>query len=801
MMKHIGGSFLFWLMIVLPNIIIAQSGAIKGRIFDAETNEPLPFTNIVIWEQPDIGSSSDLDGNFSFTGLTPGFIKLKATSIGHEEVITEAFLVTNAKTVYVEIPMKPRPLELNQVVVKASVFRRLEESPVSLRTLGIDEIEKSPGSNRDISKVIQSLPGVAQSVSFRNDVIVRGGGPNENSFYLDGIEIPYINHFATQGASGGPVGILNVDFIREIDFYSGAFPASKGNALSSVLNISQVDGNPDNFNFRATLGATDLAFSAEGPLSNNSSLIFSVRRSYLQFLFDLIGLPFLPTYNDMQFKYKLRIDQKNELSIIGLGALDQFKLNTALENPDESQQYILDYLPVNEQWSYTIGAVYKHFREKGFDTWVLSRSKLNNIAFKYEDNDESLLRTFDYASVEAENKFRFERLERYGKYKLNYGFGTSLGLYTNNTIRQQFIAGNLDTLIYDSELDLLTYNLYLQVSRSYLEDRLSVSLGLRADGSDYNSEMNNPLQQLSPRGSLSYALTEKLYLNANAGIYYQRPPYTTLGFRDNTDRLVNKENGVKYIRSDHWVGGIEFVPKENARITLEGFYKLYSNYPFSLNDSVAIASKGADFGTFGDEAVSSDGKGRAYGAEVYFRDRDLAGNNIILSYTYVRSEFKDVNGDYVASAWDNKHLLNLTITRSLKRNWDIGAKWRFVGGAPYTPYDELRSSDRQAWDARGTAYLDYSRFNTLRLKSFHQLDVRVDKQYFFENWSLMVYLDIQNLYNFQADEPPILFNRDENGEPLIINPEAPIEEQQYQLRYIANRSGTVLPTIGIMIEF
>ena len=786
---------------ILPGTIMAQTGVVKGRVYDAETNEPLPFTNVVLWEKPTVGSTSDLDGNFSFTGLQPGYIRLKATTVGHEDVITAAILVTNAKTVSVQIPMKPRTVNLETVVVEASPFRRVEESPVSMRSLGIDEIEKNPGANRDISKVIQSLPGVAQSVSFRNDVIVRGGGPNENSFYVDGIEIPYINHFSTQGASGGPVGILNVDFIREIDFYSGAFPASRGNALSSVLVINQIDGNPDNFNFRATLGASDMAFSAEGPLSKKSSLIFSVRRSYLQFLFNLIGLPFLPTYNDMQFKYKLRIDQKNELSVIGLGALDQFNLNTGLKNPDEEQRYILDYLPVNEQWSYTIGAVYKHFREKGFDTWVLSRSHLNNVSYKYKDNNENLDRTFDYSSTEAENKLRFERLQRFGPYKLTFGAGGVVGQYSNNTMRQQFAFGELQTLDYSTDLEIFSYNLHVQASRSFMDERLTLSAGLRTDASTYDAAMSNPMDQLSPRASASYALTGKLFLNFNIGRYYQRPPYTTLGYRNFNGELVNKEAGLRYIRADHLVGGIELMPDKKSRLTLEGFLKYYGQYPFSLSDSVAIASKGADFGSFGDEAVDSRGEGRAYGAEVYYRNRNLKGFNVIFSYTLVRSEFKDIKNNYVASAWDNRHLLNFTLTRSLKRNWDIGAKWRFVGGSPYTPYDELRSANRLAWDARGMGYLDYSRFNTLRLGSFHQLDVRVDKQYYFDKWSLMLYLDIQNLYNFNAEQPSTLYNRDIDGNLLITNPEAPIEDQTYDLRYLESSTGTLLPTIGIMIEF
>ena len=368
-------------------------------------------------------------------------------------------------------------------------------------------------------------------------------------------------------------------------------------------------------------------------------------------------------------------------------------------------------------------------------------------------------------------------------------------------MRQQFFQEILDTLSYDTRIDVLAYQANAQVSRSYLDERLTLSLGVRMDGTDYNKEMQNPLRQLSPRISGSYALNEKLYLNANTGIYYQRPSYTTLGYKDLEGILVNKTNGLKYIRSDHYVTGIEYLPSEDARLTLEGFYKHYSDYPFSVQDRVALASKGGDFGTYGDEEVRSTGIGRAYGLEVYFRERDLAGFNVILSYTLVRSEFQDEAGAYVPTAWDNKHLLNMTLTRTLKRNWDVGAKWRFVGGAPYTPYDENLSANRLAWDARGMGYLDFNRFNTLRLEPFHQLDVRVDKQYFFDKWSLMVYLDIQNLYNFQADEQPVLFNRDENGVPVIVNPEAPIEEQRYQLRYLESRSGTVLPTLGIMIEF
>jgi hypothetical protein len=787
--------------VILGTGAIAQSGKIQGRVYDAKNNESLPFTNIIIWGT-DIGSSSDLDGNFTFTGLKPGYVRLAATSVGYENYISEDIQVTNAKTAYIEIRMVETAVQLEEVVVKASPFRRIEESPVSMRTLDISEIEKNPGGNRDISKVIQSLPGVASSVSFRNDVVVRGGGSSENVFYLDEMEIPNLNHFSTQGASGGPVGIINVDFIREVDYYAGAFPASKGNTLSSAFEFKQIDPNKDKMNYKVTLGATDLGLSLNGPVNKNSGLLFSVRRSYLSLLFSALGLPFLPTYNDMQLKYKYKINQKNEISLLGIGSIDQFKLNTGIKNPDETQRYILGFLPINEQWSYTFGVIYKHFRDRGYDTWVVSRNFLNNVAYKYVDNNENNPKTYDYVSTEAENKARYEHTSRENGYKINYGAGINYAKYTNQTTKQVYVT-EADVVDYSTSLNVFSWNVFGQVSKALLKERLTLSLGVRMDANDYSSSMTNMLDQISPRFSASYALTEKFFLNFNTGRYFQRPPYTALGYKNNEGDLVNKENGLKYISNDHVVAGIEYLPTDNSKFTVEGFYKKYANYPFSVNDSIALASKGGDFGTYGDEEVLSISKGRTYGFEVLAQEKNLKGFNVILSYTFVRSEFQDYWGTYIPSAWDNKHILNITVRKTFKRNWDIGAKWRFVGSSPYTPYDEEKSSIRPAWDARNFPYPDYSQFNTLRLSNFNQLDIRIDKEYYFKKWSLNVYVDVQNVLNYKTAQQDILTNLDPEGNPNIDPATAnlPYDQQKYILRSLPDESGTIVPTIGIIVEF
>jgi len=791
-MKQI--SIIFLLFLFFQDISLAQtnSGVIKGRVYNAKTNEGVPFATIQIWGTT-TGAVSDYDGNFLFTGVKPGYIELRVSSVGYNPYISQALLVTNSNPVNLEIPLEEMAIDIGEVVVRASPFAKKAETPVSVRIIGIDEIEKNPGGNRDISKVIQTFPGVASTPAFRNDVIVRGGGPNENRFYVDNIEIPYLNHFSTQGASGGPIGILNVDFIQSVDFLSGAFPASRGNALSSVLNFTFLDGNREKLKYRATVGASDLGLTVDGPTGKNSSMVLSVRRSYLQFLFSALELPFLPNYTDLQFKYRVRLDEKNELSIFALGAKDDFKLNLKA-NETEYQRYLLDNIPVQEQYSYVTGLVYKHFRRKGYDTWVLSRNYLNNSQYKFSGNVEAdTTRLLDYLSGEGEIKGRYERtiIEDKGL-RLNFGFGAEYAHYRNSTFRLLYTGTGETELNYNTNLKLGKFSAFGQASKAYLEERLRLSLGIRTDINTYSRAMSNPLKQLSPRFSASYILTQNLNINFNIGRYYQLPPYTALGYSTAGEQYVNKGNDLKYIASDHIVAGLELLPLENIQITAEGFFKFYSKYPFSVKDSVPLSSKSADYGIFGDEELTSISDGRAYGFEILARLKDYKKINMVLSYTFVRSEFRGSGSSWIPSSWDNRHLFNVTATKKFNRNWDAGFKWRFVGGAPYTPFDIEKSSLRVAWDLQGQGYPDYSRFNTERLRAFHQLDIRVDKQYFFKGWSLMLYADVQNVYNHKADQPAILIKDSEAAET---------DPLRYPLKYIDGESGTVLPTIGIIIEF
>jgi len=793
------------LLAVSATLLMAQNGVIRGKITDAISNQPISFANVIV-EQTGTGAVTQEDGTYELTGLTPGLYTVTATFVGYNQASAYEVQVTNARPATVNLQLEETIADLEEVVVKAPPFRKTEESPVSLRTIGVAEIQRNPGGNRDISRVIQTLPGVTTTASFRNDLIIRGGAPNENRFFLDDVEVPTINHFATQGASGGPVGLINVNFINEVDFYSGAFPANRGNALSSVLNFRQRDGRSDRIGSTFMLSATDVGLTLEGPIGEKATFLVSARRSYLQFLFRALELPFLPTYNDFQAKIKYRIDERNELTFIGLGAVDQFELNLEA-NETEEQQFTLGQLPESPQWNYTNGIVWKNYSKDGYWTFVLSRNMLNNEATKYQDNDKSdpdnLI--LDYKSQEIENKLRVERTLRKGDYKINVGAGYQFVKYNNATFNRIFTSAGPQTIDYFSEFSMNKYAFFGQVSRKFLQERLSLSFGVRVDGADYSDDMRNPLDQFSPRFSAAYALTDRLSVNMNAGIYYQLPPYTILGYRED-GVLVNRENDISYIRNDQLVAGLEFNTASSSRFTIEGYYKRWSDYPFLLRDSITLANLGGDFGVLGNEPAIPRSNGRAYGLEFLFQQRLFKGFYGIAAYTLGWSEFEDKNGEFVPSSWDSRHILSLTMGKKFGKNWEVGVNWRFQSGLPFTPFDEEASSLVLNWDVNGRGIPNYDRLNTRRGDAANALDLRIDKRWFFDKWSLNVFLDVENLTGSAVGNEQLILNRelDENGTPVggpvVTNPNAPLPEQMYLLKRINDAQGTVIPSIGLMIE-
>lgn len=785
---------LFLLLLGLLTTVSAQpTHRIKGTVIDKASRQPLEFINVLVLGLGR-GGVTDAEGHFNIGEVPPGIYRLQASAVGYKTILTPEYIVST-KDLTIQIETEENLTELEGVTVTASPFRRDPESPVGLRIIGLQEIEKSPGANRDISRIVQSYPGVAFSpAGYRNDLIVRGGSPSENRFYLDGVEIPNINHFSTQGASGGPVGIINADLIREVNFYTGAFPTDRGNAMSSVLDFKLRDGDMERNSLKATLGASEVSLASNGHIGKKTSYLVSVRQSYLQFLFDMLGLPFLPTFTDAQFKQKTRFNANNELTILGLGGIDNMKLNTKLDG--EKAEYILSYLPKIQQETFTLGAVYRHYAGIHVQSVVVSHSYLNNRNTKYLNNDESSTDNLSLKlrSMEQETKFRIENTSTFGNWKINFGANLDYSQYTNTTFQRVYIDEGR-TFDYHTYLGMWRWGIFGTINYATTDERFTASLGVRTDANNFSSGMKGMGDQLSPRLSLSYRLTDGLYLSGNAGLYYQLPPYTGLGFKDNNGAWVNKY--LRYMSVSQESLGLSWHPGNTFELSAEGFYKQYDKIPFSIADGIPLACKGNDYGVIGNEALSSTAQGRAYGIEILMKWLIAKKLNLASSFTLFKSEYRNnKQSEYIASAWDNRYIFNMSGTYNFPHNWSLGMKISCIGGAPYTPYDVEKSSLVTAWNAQGRPYYDYTKYNTGRLPAFGQLDVRVDKTFYLKRCMLGFYIDLQNVTNSKFKQPDILMSTG-----VIENPSAPMAEQRYKMKYITQKSGTLMPTLGITFEY
>ncbi len=813
---------LFALLLGCFSTLFAQNtGSLTGSVKDKLTQEALIGVSIRL-EGTELGAATDVAGNFRITGILPKSYTVIATYVGYTAQTKFNVVITTGNANQLNFELEPDGKALGEVLVTVNRSVRIAsaETPLSIQNLSVEEIKSNPGGNFDISRVVQALPGVGGVAGtgggFRNDLIIRGGGPSENVFYLDGVEIPVINHFTTQGAAGGPTGMLNVSFIEDATLATSAFNARYDNALSSVLQFRQKEGNPARFQGNIRVGASETALTAEGPLgkkNGKTTFLVSARRSYLQLLFKAIGLPIRPDYWDFQYKVTHKIDAKTTFTSLGVGAIDDFYFEAPQDATPENL-YILSSVPGVNQWNYTQGFSLKRLIDKGFWNLTFSRNMLDNQLDQFADNtdgkqkDESK-RILGIQSQEIENKLRFD-LNRYvGAWKFSAGAMAQYVKYNNNSytrIRTE-IRDSLGNVVqppveirFNTAIDFFKFGLFGQVNRTFLKERLSVSAGVRTDGNTFTDEGANLLKTISPRLSLSYALAPKWKLNASVGRYFKTPLYTVLGYRDNGGNLVNKDQ--PYLRSDHYVAGLEFLPTRALRLTLEGFYKQYADYPVSAFNGISLANQGGGFGILGNEKVLAVGEGEAYGMELFAQQKLTHNLYFTGSYTLFWSKFSNQNGELVASAWDNRHLLSLLAGYKFRKNWELGLKYRWQGGVPYTPLD--LDASRLNYASIGTGVLDNSRLNTLRLGNFNQMDLRVNKRWNFRRVTLDVFIDLQNVLNAVNPAPPnYTFQRTADGTAFVTTDGKPLlaDGSNAIPILLENTEGSLLPSLGIVLEF
>ena len=775
--------YLFYFLLVFHASLYSQNiGSLTGTVIDGESGLPLEGATVTV-DKSNFFAVTDQNGFFEILDLPTTTYNITARFIGFKIQTKFNIIVKSAGNRSLDYVLSPMPDTLDEVILNESPFKTSIETPLSTQTFSAVEIETYPGGNNDITRVIQSLPGISPSVGgFRNDIIIRGGGPNETVYYIDGIEIPNINHFSTQGSSGGPVGLVNISFIKDVTLSTSSFGAEYDNALSGVLAFKQKDANKEKLigNFR--LGSSEAGLTIEGPINNKSSFILSLRRSYLQFIFKAFGFSFLPDYWDYQFKLSHEIDSNNSIKLIGIGSIDKLTVN----EPDEfnfENQSVIEQIPLTNQNTETFGITWRRIYKSvnGFFDLSISNNNLNNNFIRYKDNLTKSDPTYSNISRENETKLRFISNHNFNDIKFSFGFNLTSAKYNNKT---KFNFYNIDYL---TELNLIKYGFFVKSSKLILNQNLGISFGFRFDQDNFTSD-NNIFSNFSPRLSFSYSLSENndWKLNLSTGLYYKIPTYTALGFKDINDNFLNAN--MLYTKSNHYVLGIEYNSSNSSRFTIESFYKKYNNYPISVFDNISLANKGADFEVLGNELLLSNGKGKSYGLEFLYQQKLQNNFYGIFSYTFFFSEFSNLDNIYLPSVWDNRHLISFTGGYKLKKNWEISSKLRYTGNTPYAPVDTASSSLSYP-----EIIFDYSQLGNYFLQSFTKLDLRVDKRWNFKSTSMNFYIDIENILGNEIPIPPEYgLSRDEKQNILM-----PINLIEVE----SDNRNSVIPSIGFVFYF
>jgi len=761
------------------NLLFAQEVSIKGTVVD-EFGYPLAGAEVILVDTP-LGAQTDIDGIYLINGVTPGSYNLSVRFLGYESQTLYNIIVKSKGNPEYNFSLSPKAEALEGVVLQVDNFiSRPKESPLSTRTLSAVELATYPGGNNDVVQVAQTLPGVSPSVGgFRNDLIIRGGAPNESVYYLDGIEIPNINHFSTQGSAGGPVGMINVSFIENVTLSASSFDARYDNALSGVLQFEQRKGSSEGWNRNIRVSASETALTFDGPISEKTTFIGSVRRSYLQFLFELIGLPIRPDYWDYQYKIDHTIDDYNSISLIGIGAIDDFSVE-APEVFDEEATAQLEQSPFIDQRTHVAGISWQHKlkSQPGKFTLSLSHNRLQNTFTQYTDPENETGAYFINKSLEAETKLRFALVRYLGKLKWAYGMNLQQSNYENNTTIERINNSFFSTI------EFYKYGLFTQLSGN-LGTKTEFTFGLRLDDDSFTK--NNLLDHISPRGALTFNFNENLSATLGIGRYLKIPTYTQLGYQS-AGIFVNEN--LSYVQSDHLTAGIKKYFGNTTLLSIEGFLKSYSNYPISVLDEISLANKGAGFEVLGNEEVESSGKGRSYGLELLYQQK--LSNNFygLFSYTYFFSEFSGLDPNiYRRSTWDSRHLASFTGGYKLNKNWEISSRFRYNGKTPYAPIDETFSLANYP-DLR----LDYDLLGNENylLDPFTQLDLRIDKKWNFTSSSFNLFIEVQNLLSADNPTPPE-YGLARNSDGSIKNPS--------KLKELPRSEGQFIPSIGLVFDF
>lgn len=706
-----------------------DNGIIKGRLIDNETKTPVEGA-VVKNVETGTKTASDEKGEFTFDKLNYSTYRIEVNVIGYKPFTKSDIVISSDKPYDLVIELVPSEISTDEINVEADYFQKNSDENTSVTVFDYEEVRRAPGASEDITRMLQTAPGVSMGNDQRNDLIVRGGSPFENLIMIDGVEIPNISHYGSQSTSSGAITFINLKFIRDAKIYTGGFPSKFGDRLSSVVDIKFRDGSKTNRYNNIELSMVGFGGTFEGPITKKSSYLVSVRRSYLDLMKGAIRLSAVPNYWDFNVKLNYNIDDNNKLSILGFSALDKISFDTKDAKSVDDEPYNSD---LNNK-VFTAGANYTHFFSKGYLETVVSNSNSNYSVDVF--NSDYSERQVKNRSNDNETNAKVELNYQLSKiFTFNLGAGTKHGVYESDvfvksdTTPQGYYIPEINT---NRTINTNSLSVNAGVTGKFFDSKLVVNFGGRYDYFDFIRLKNT----FSPRIGVSYNIIPSTTLNASYGIFHQTPASLWLVLDDRNKNLNS-------IRCDQYIVGVEHSFTPELKASIEAYEKRYKDYAVSVSEpNFILIDGGSSFrpNVVG-EAVSV-GRGYVRGIDISLQKK-LSGNGIygMINYSYSKSGFTALAGDEKPGAFDPTHQFTVIAGYQVAEDWLIGLKFKYAGGRPYTPFDVEKSI------ASGRGVYDMNQFNSLKYPAYHRLDLRVDKKFYLGKTCLTTYLELQNVYN------------------------------------------------------
>ncbi|MBX3045069.1 MAG: TonB-dependent receptor [Candidatus Kapabacteria bacterium] len=745
---------LFLLILMLIMILLLQfftaksetetipSQNVKGNVLNQKNLQPVTGATIAILDTK-LGTYSKKDGAFLIKDVPVGRHTLRISAVGFEPRIMN-IVVTSGRETVINANIIESFVLMEEIIVTAnkSSFVPINESVmISATEFTVDDAQRFAGSRMDPARMAQNYAGVLGANDSRNDIIIRGGAPTELLWRVDGLDIPNPNHFATQGATGGPVSAINTMILDNSDFLTGAFPVEYQDRMSGVFDLRTRSGNRDNYEYYGQFGFNGIELGAEGPLpGRKGSFLASYRYSFLGLL-EVMGVDFgfagIPKYQDASFKTDLSASQNHKISLTGLWGTSDINIKESeTDDPATGENDIkngTDFLALALNWNYLISEKVYINTLLGFN-YANYRTALDSITVSQEGVVSSLDPWF--TSRNSEGFYNLKSTLNYSPDKRNiFKFGLE-GRFRFYDFSEERLTPSSDGSFYNllSDGNTTQYMMFANWNHRFTSE-FQINAGILTQYLSLSGKTT-----FEPRLSAAYKISEISTLNAGFGVHRQSLPLITAMSTESGDNL-------NFMQSLHYIAGYSVLLADDAFIKVEGYFKDISNAPVNANEATSFSflNAGANFGSvFTSNALESAGLGKTYGAELSLIKNFTDGYYITATASYVRQEYRGSDRVWRSGAFDNQYIFNILggyeWVISPTFTLEFAVRYTHAGGAPYTPIDVERSLRDNT-----TRYIDSEAFS-LRNPDYSRFDLRIDFRHNLNNMSIISYFSVENLF-------------------------------------------------------